>query len=67
MSPATCPPASTPRTGEVEAEAVRADVTATFHGPKLGLHVDPGKAHAGRVEVVEIGVPRGAPAPRGPG
>ena len=50
-------------TGEVEADAVRADVTATFHGPKVGLFVDPGKEHAGRVEVVEIGIPRGAPRP----
>ena len=50
-------------TGEVEAEAVRATVTATFHGPKVGLWVEPGKGHAGVVEVVEIGVPRGAPAP----
>ena len=50
-------------TGEVEADAVRADVTATFHGPKVGLFVDPGKEHAGRVEVVEIGIPRDAPRP----
>jgi NAD(P)H-hydrate epimerase len=50
-------------TGEVEAAAVRADATATFHGPKIGLYVDPGKAHAGRVEVVEIGIPRDAPRP----
>ena len=50
-------------TGEVEAEAVRAAVTATFHGSKVGLHVEPGKGHAGRVEVAEIGIPRGAPAP----
>src|SRR4051794_2767124 len=48
-------------TGEVETEAVRAAATATFHGPKLGLYVNPGKQHAGTVEVVEIGVPRGAP------
>jgi len=41
--------------GEVEGEAVRAAVTATFHAPKLGLYVNPGKVHAGRVEVVEIG------------
>jgi hydroxyethylthiazole kinase-like uncharacterized protein yjeF len=53
--------------GQVEAAAVRADVTATFHGPKVGLYVDPGKEHAGRVEVIEIGIPRGAPAPRGAG
>jgi hydroxyethylthiazole kinase-like uncharacterized protein yjeF len=48
-------------TGEVETEAVRAVATATFHGPKLGLYVNPGKQHAGRVEVVEIGIPREAP------
>jgi ADP-dependent NAD(P)H-hydrate dehydratase / NAD(P)H-hydrate epimerase len=50
-------------TGEIEAEAVSALATATFHGSKLGLHVEPGKSHAGAVEVVDIGVPRGAPAP----
>jgi ADP-dependent NAD(P)H-hydrate dehydratase / NAD(P)H-hydrate epimerase len=50
-------------TGEVEGEAVTAVATATFHGPKLGLYVEPGKSHAGAVEVVGIGVPRGAPAP----
>ena len=54
-------------TGEVEADAVRADVTATFHGPKVGLFVDPGKEHAGRVELVEIGIPRNAPRPEGAG
>ncbi len=50
-------------TGEVEGEAVRAEVTASFHGSKIGLHVMPGAEHAGAVEVVEIGIPRGAPAP----
>jgi NAD(P)H-hydrate epimerase len=53
--------------GEVHGEAVRADVTATFHAPKLGLCVAPGKEHAGTVEVIEIGVPRGEPGPRGAG
>jgi ADP-dependent NAD(P)H-hydrate dehydratase / NAD(P)H-hydrate epimerase len=48
-------------TGEVEGEGVRAAVTATFHGSKIGLHVEPGKSHAGLVEVVEIGIPRGGP------
>jgi hydroxyethylthiazole kinase-like uncharacterized protein yjeF len=47
--------------GEVEGEAVRAVATATFHGSKIGLHVEPGKSHAGRIEVVDIGIPRGAP------
>jgi NAD(P)H-hydrate epimerase len=50
-------------TGEVEGEAVRADATGTFHGSKVGLHVAPGTFHSGDVRIVEIGVPRGAPAP----
>jgi ADP-dependent NAD(P)H-hydrate dehydratase / NAD(P)H-hydrate epimerase len=50
-------------TGEAHGEAVRARVTATFHGSKVGLHVEPGKTLAGTVEIVGIGVPRGAPAP----
>jgi NAD(P)H-hydrate epimerase len=48
-------------TGQVEAEAVRAAVTGTFHASKIGLHVAPGAFHSGAVEIVEIGVPRGAP------
>jgi ADP-dependent NAD(P)H-hydrate dehydratase / NAD(P)H-hydrate epimerase len=52
-------------TGEVETEAIQAVATATFHGPKLGLYVNPGKAHAGTVETVEIGIPRGAPGAAG--
>ena len=51
-------------TGEVAGEAVLALVTATFHGSKVGLHVAPGAFHAGRVEPIEIGIPRGAPVPR---
>ena len=50
-------------TGEVAGDAVWATVTGTFHGAKIGLHVAPGALHAGRVEVIPIGVPRGAPAP----
>ena len=53
--------------GEVEADAVRAHATATFHGPKLGLWVAPGAEHAGDVHVVEIGIPRGAPSAEGAG
>jgi NAD(P)H-hydrate epimerase len=44
-------------TGEVEGACVRANVTVTFQGAKLGLWIAPGKVHAGRVEVVEIGIP----------
>ncbi len=50
-------------TGEVEGDAVRAAATATFHGTKVGLHVSPGKAHAGELRTVEIGIPEGAPQP----
>lgn len=50
-------------TGEASGDAVRADATATFHGPKAGLWIEPGKTRAGEVEVVDIGIPRGAPAP----
>ena len=49
-------------TGEVEADAVRATATGTFHGAKVGLRVNPGSAHSGEVEVVDIGIPRGAPS-----
>ena len=49
-------------TGEVAGEAVRADETCTFHGSKVGLHVAPGAHHAGEVEPIDIGIPRGAPA-----
>jgi NAD(P)H-hydrate epimerase len=48
-------------TGEVAADAVRATATATFHAAKPGLYVHPGKAHAGELHVVEIGIPAGAP------
>ena len=54
-------------TGEVAGQAVRATATATFHGPKIGLHVAPGAHHTGEMEVVEIGIPRGAPGAAGAG
>jgi len=43
--------------GEVEGACVRADLTVTFHAPKAGLWIAPGKSQAGRVEVVDIGIP----------
>ena len=48
-------------TGEVPGAAVRAVATATFHRAKPGLWIAPGKAHAGAVSVIDIGIPRGAP------
>jgi NAD(P)H-hydrate epimerase len=43
-------------TGEVPGVAVRADVTVTMHGRKVGLVVAPGRFHAGEVEVADIGL-----------
>jgi ADP-dependent NAD(P)H-hydrate dehydratase / NAD(P)H-hydrate epimerase len=48
-------------TGVVCARAVRATVTVTFHAAKPGLWIHPGKAHAGEVRTLDIGIPRGAP------
>jgi hydroxyethylthiazole kinase-like uncharacterized protein yjeF len=48
-------------TGEVAGPAVRAVATATFHQAKPGLWINPGKAHAGAVEPIDIGTPDGAP------
>jgi NAD(P)H-hydrate epimerase len=44
-------------TGAVLGAAVRAELTVTFGLPKLGLYTGPGLDHAGRVEVVDIGIP----------
>jgi ADP-dependent NAD(P)H-hydrate dehydratase / NAD(P)H-hydrate epimerase len=49
-------------TGDVAGAAIRAVATATFHRAKPGLWIRPGKACAGDVEVIDIGIPRGAPA-----
>jgi NAD(P)H-hydrate epimerase len=49
-------------TGVVAGAAVRAAVTATFHAAKPGLWIRPGKACAGEVLLIDIGIPRGAPA-----
>jgi ADP-dependent NAD(P)H-hydrate dehydratase / NAD(P)H-hydrate epimerase len=43
-------------TGEVAGAAVHADLTVTFHAPKVGLVVAPGRFHAGRVVVADIGL-----------
>jgi len=48
-------------TGAVRGAAVCASLTVTFHAGKPGLWINPGKAHAGEVQVIDIGIPRGAP------
>jgi NAD(P)H-hydrate epimerase len=52
-------------TGVVAGAAVHAAVTVTFHTAKPGLWIHPGKAHAGVVETIEIGIPRDAGAAQG--
>ncbi len=42
--------------GEVAGVAVRAELTVTFHGRKVGLAVAPGRFHAGEVVVADIGL-----------
>jgi ADP-dependent NAD(P)H-hydrate dehydratase / NAD(P)H-hydrate epimerase len=49
-------------TGEVPGSAVTAVATATFHGAKPGLWIRPGKARAGDLRVIEIGIPPGGPS-----
>ncbi|MGA9371188.1 MAG: NAD(P)H-hydrate dehydratase [Solirubrobacterales bacterium] len=48
-------------TGEVQGAAVVADVTVTFHAPKPGHWIAPGKEHTGELRVAPIGIPDGAP------
>ena len=43
-------------TGEIAGAAVRADVTVTMHGRKVGLEIAPGRFHAGVVVVADIGL-----------
>jgi ADP-dependent NAD(P)H-hydrate dehydratase / NAD(P)H-hydrate epimerase len=43
-------------TGEIAGAAVRADVTVTMHGRKVGLEVAPGRFHVGEVVVADIGL-----------
>ncbi|HKP19249.1 MAG TPA: NAD(P)H-hydrate dehydratase [Gaiellaceae bacterium] len=43
-------------TGEVAGAAVRAALTVTMHGRKVGLEVAPGRFHAGFVVVADIGL-----------
>jgi hydroxyethylthiazole kinase-like uncharacterized protein yjeF len=48
-------------TGIVAGAAVHASITVSFHAGKPGLWIRPGKAHAGEVRTLAIGIPRGAP------
>jgi NAD(P)H-hydrate epimerase len=49
-------------TGEVASNAICAHATVTFNAGKPGLWIAPGKAQAGEVRVIDIGIPAGGPA-----
>jgi NAD(P)H-hydrate epimerase len=53
--------------GEIAGAAVEADATVTFHGAKLGQWIAPGKWHAGKLHLAEIGIPAGGPVEPGAG
>jgi len=44
-------------TGTVDPLGIKADHTVAFQWSKVGLHVLPGSAYSGHVEVVDIGIP----------
>jgi NAD(P)H-hydrate epimerase len=46
-------------TGEIAGQAIRAELTVTFHGPKVGLVIAPGRFQAGEVVVADIGLGEG--------
>jgi NAD(P)H-hydrate epimerase len=48
-------------TGAVDPHCVAADQTVALGWSKVGLHTLPGSQHAGRVEVVDIGIPQTSP------
>lgn len=51
-----------PDTGEVRGAAVRADLTVTFGTHKPGLLIDPARAYAGSVRLIDIGLADTLPA-----
>jgi NAD(P)H-hydrate epimerase len=46
--------------GQADGAAVCAELTVTFGVSKVGLHTHPGSSFAGRVQVIDIGIPRKA-------
>lgn len=63
-SPVVCcdvPSGLNASTGEAD-QAVNGSLTITFHGLKIGHLISPGKQLCGPVEVIDIGIPKGAPS-----
>ena len=54
-------------TGEVAGAAVRAAATATFHRPSPACGSRRARSTRARVEVIDIGIPPGAPGEATPG
>lgn len=52
-----CPAGINSDTGEVLGSAVRADLTFTFHAPKIGLLLYPAREYVGKMTVGSIGAP----------
>ncbi len=46
-------------TGKIRGVAVKADVTVTLAHPKQGLYIGDGLKCAGRIKIVDIGIPHG--------
>lgn len=46
--------------GQVDPLTVPPDLTVTFGLPKVGMYQTPGSAYVGRVQVIDIGIPREA-------
>lgn len=45
-------------TGHVSLPSIRADLTLTLGLPKIGLWLEPGREHAGEIQVLDIGIPQ---------
>ena len=60
-SPSTFRAASTPPAARSPASAIRPAPRRPSTRAKPGLVIEPGRGHAGRVEVIDIGIPDGAP------
>ena len=60
-SPPTCRRGVDASTGEVAGPRSAPSPPRRSTAPSPGLWIHPGKAHAGAVEVIDIGIPRGAP------